>query len=66
MECAGTLERIKDILEKENLPFPEIESDTFCRVIFKRPVKSINSEKTVEKTVEKILSLIKENNKITQ
>ena len=69
-ERVGTgFKRIKDILEKENLPFPKIESDTFCRVIFKRPVKSISSEKGSEKSSEKtsnrIISLIKENKHIT-
>ena len=61
-ERVGTgFKRIKDILEKENLPFPKIESDTFCRVMFKRPVKSMSSEKTREK----IINLIKENKYIT-
>ena len=65
-ERVGTgFKRIKDILEKENLPFPKIESDTFCRVIFKRPVKSLSSEKDSEKTSSRIIGLIKENSHIT-
>lgn len=62
-ERAGTgFKRIKDILDKEKFPFPQIENDTFCRVTFKRPAKSRGSKKTVEK----ILGLIRENNEITQ
>lgn len=69
-ERVGTgFKRIKDILGKEKLPFPDIESDTFCRVIFKRPVKFKGSEKSSEKgsekTREKIVNLIKENQYIT-
>lgn len=43
------------------LLFPEIESDTCCRVTFKRPAKFRGSERTREK----IISLIKENKYIT-
>lgn len=69
-ERVGTgFKRIKYILEKVKLPFPDIESDTFCRVAFKRPVKFKGSEKSSEKgsekTREKIIDLIKENQHIT-
>ncbi|MBI5392516.1 putative DNA binding domain-containing protein [Candidatus Woesearchaeota archaeon] len=59
---------IIDFLKKENLEKPIFEqSGGSFRIIFKRPMLENDLEKkTVEKTVEKMLTMIKENLSITQ
>ena len=66
VEKMGTgINKIKRLLKNAGLPKPKFEFTSFFTVIFRRTKKDI-AVKTVEKTVEKILSLIMNNPKITQ
>ena len=72
VEKVGTgILRMNQAMDEYKLEKPIIEADeNWFNIIFKRPEASFEgrviSQKTVEKTVEKILGLIKENPKITQ
>ncbi len=71
VEKLGTgFERIREMCEKENAPFPDIKfNENYFYVTFHQSEEYLNlSEdgKTVEKTVEKIIELIKDNPQITQ
>ena len=60
--------RIKDEIAKAGLPIPIFKTDGMFTVVFQRPANNIlvkNSEKTREKTREKIIRLIKSNKEIT-
>lgn len=60
--------RIRNEIEKSGLPSPEFITEGMFTVTFKRPEKDFhkdNFEETREETREKIIRLIKENNKIT-
>jgi len=59
------IKRMRYLMQDAGLQEPEFEMDSFFRVTFYRnPEYSL--KQTVEKTVEKILALIKENPNITQ
>lgn len=60
------IKRMKEAMQKENLRTPEIqvsELNSFFTIIFKRP---FTAQVNTEKTMEKILIIIKDNPKITQ
>lgn len=62
------IDRMRDLMRDAGLKIPVFETDNFFRVIFYRNSQYSlkKTDDTVEKTVEKILGLIKANPKITQ
>lgn len=58
--------RIREYMNAAKLPFPEIESDSFFVIKFKRPVSDLKgSEIGSEKSSEIIFGMIRKNNKIS-
>ena len=65
-ERMGTgLRRIYEIMEKAGLAKPQIESNLFFTITFKRPFYSPNIDKAVEINSEMILNEIRKNSKIS-
>lgn len=72
-ERVGTgMKRMRNMMKEADLPYPNIKSGTFFTISFKRsryqPQEGTGKEtieKTIEKTGEKIIRLIKENSNIT-
>ncbi len=65
VQIGSGIGRIRDVIQKSGLPLTEFITEGMFTVIFKRLVKVEQLEETREETREKIIRLIKGNNKIT-
>jgi ATP-dependent DNA helicase RecG len=70
VERMGTgIKRMRDLAKTAGLPYPKIESDFFFTITFMRPPyslkKAIGSEKSSEKSSEKIFDIIRADNRIS-
>jgi len=67
VERVGTgIRRMRDAMKDVGLAYPEIKSDRFFTITFKRPVGISKAQDTTQKTTQKILDIIFENPSINR
>ncbi len=67
VERVGTgIRRMRDAMKGVGLAYPEIKSDRFFTITFKRPVGISKAQDATQKTTQKILDIIFENPSINR